>query len=87
MSMVNCNICHHHICTDGDNGQWDIKDKDGWHYGYVCEDCVTDNEDFELSQECNALTAVGYLLRLAAAMAVIIILGADLEPLLDWVLL
>ena len=44
-----------------------------------------------VSMESNALSSIGWLikqaLKLAAAMAIIIILGADLDPLINWFLL
>ena len=44
-----------------------------------------------VSMESNALTGLGWLikqaLKLAAEMAIIIILGADLDPLINWFLL
>jgi len=44
-----------------------------------------------VSMESNALTSLGWLfkqaLKLAAAMAIIITLGADLDPLINWILL
>jgi len=50
MSVCTCDMCDKHIDTDYDCGEWDIKDINGDHYNFVCEDCVSDDETFKLDE-------------------------------------
>lgn len=47
MSVCTCDMCDTFIDTDYDCGEWDIKDIEGDHYDFVCENCFASCDEFE----------------------------------------
>ena len=51
MSMSSCDMCNDLVDTDYDCGEWDIEDKEGNYYDFVCESCVADSEELVISED------------------------------------
>ena len=51
MSMMICGFCNSLIDTDYNCGEWDIESKEGDSYDFVCEDCASDDDNFELNED------------------------------------
>jgi len=56
MSMMICGFCDTLTDTDYDCGEWDIKDRDGTVYDFVCESCACDDEEFIRCDNCDDFT-------------------------------
>ena len=56
MSMCICEMCDNLIDTDGDCGEWDIQDRDGNYYNYICEDCAANSEELINCDSCEVFT-------------------------------
>jgi len=56
MSMCICDMCNTFINTDAECGEWDIQDRDGNGYDFVCENCAANSEEFIRCDECDELT-------------------------------
>jgi len=46
MSMINCDMCNNLIDLDWHEGEWDIEDRDGEYYDFVCADCFCNCDEF-----------------------------------------